>query len=163
MFKKLILALALFSCVTHADTVDSNDLLQQFNQMSDENKASAKIYLETVEWIEIGTSGGDSYAINYKRLKSKPYGIIEAWVKATVIKDIVKDGLSLGDHTLFLYNFNCADESMKNLTYTNYIKAGNKTETITKPAYESFKPVIPNSVGEKLLNSACDYYSIKSS
>lgn len=158
---KNILLLGLICSSINLANASSDTLLEKFNQLSEEDKKSFKVYLNVKEWINVGESTGDNFDLNYKYLKTKPYGIIETWIRATVINDIVEDGLSVGDYTMFLYNFNCSESSTKVLSYTNYKKSGKNFESGTKPIYTGFRPVIPGSIGESLLSSACDYNAIK--
>ncbi|QEU63828.1 hypothetical protein BVG18_17835 (plasmid) [Acinetobacter lwoffii] len=162
MLKNILLLGVLCSGIGLANA-SSDAVLERFNQLSDEGKESFKVYLNVKEWINVGESSGDSFDINYKYLKTKPYGIVETWIRATVTNDIVEDGLGVGDYTMFLYNFNCLESSLKVLSYTNYKKSGKNLNSVTNPSYTSFKPVIPGSVGENLLNSSCNFNTIKNS
>lgn len=163
MLKHVVLLGVLSSYVSYswANDYSYEALVSSFYEMHDDDKKLLRTHLYSKEWISIGTTNEYNFDMNYRYLKAKTNDIVESWIKTTVEKDLTKDGLSVGDYTMFLYNFHCSEGSVKLVTYTKYNKAGKNLNSYTSPSYTNFRPVIPETVAEKLIKAACTYNIIK--
>ena len=57
-----------------------------------------------------------------KKIKRSEFGsyntVTQFWVKKTIINDLTKDGLSVGDHLLDLYHIDCNEDTLGGLCCT---------------------------------------------
>jgi len=157
MFKKLLvlsLGLTIFSNVWADDLEEAK---ARYNHMSLEEQETLKKSFRAKGWNFISSGGGEfeSY-VHYDYVKPLANGNVEAWLKVVVINDLTKDGLSLGDYTMELVQYNCNNRTLKTISYTDYSnKTGKVINTYTFPSYKDFQAVIPETVGESRLEGAC--------
>lgn len=162
MFKKIfIFSLSLvFIPSAWADTTEK--MKQQYDSFSNEAKQKAKDVFSNIGWEKITESTEHKIYMNYNYVKPDSYGQSEAWIKIVVYNDITKDGLGVGDYIMVLNKYNCSDSTSKNLSYTEYNKTGNVISSATSPSYQSYKQIIPETVGESQLKWACFFSYVKS-
>lgn len=156
MFKKLLvlsLGLTVFFNVWAEDLEESK---AKYNSFDEEGKAEIRKNIKESGWIKEFTGQEFDYYVHYDYVKTQSYGLIEAWIKQVVVNDLTKDGLSLGDYSMLQYRFNCNDGTYKLASYTQYNnKTGKVINSYTYPSYDTFKSVVPETVGEALLKSTC--------
>lgn len=84
----------------------------------------------------------------------------DAWFKVVVINDLKKDGLGVGDFSLYKVNFDCRSENFKFLKIYKYKEYPNRGFVMVDE-YEGpldYQETIPGTVGEALLNYVCKNY-----
>ncbi|MGE8646248.1 surface-adhesin E family protein [Acinetobacter vivianii] len=156
VFKKLlILSLSSMSTIAAAN-LDVKAWKENYIQLDDEKRQEVKETLSSKGWLSVSASKEFEAYINFNYVEVLSNGLTQAWIKNVVINDISKDGLGLGDYTMYLYQFNCQNKTSKMLSYTDYdVKTGLSKKSYTYPSYGQMKPVIPDSVGETQLEVAC--------
>lgn len=156
MFKKILvlcLGLASFSNVW-ADEFD--ELRDKYFNLDYESQTNIKKNLMEKQWIFSSISNEFAAYVNYNYVNQPSSGITKAWVKQVVVKDLQKDGLNVGDFSMYYVEYNCTERTYRNISYTDYNKnTGAVIDSYTFPSYRDFKPVIPNSVGESQFNAIC--------
>ncbi|MBJ8421915.1 surface-adhesin E family protein [Acinetobacter bereziniae] len=115
------------------------------------------------DWVLIGKSHQDKTYLNVKSLKiSNIYGqsYLKAWVKFEIYNDVVKDGLSLGDYTLVLYQIDCNQQKIGEVSVVNYKNkmVYGKTKDV---AFPNMTDIVPGTVGETILDTSCETYKYK--
>ena len=165
MFKKifiLCLGVASFSNVWADDVEDIEEVKALYDNLSAEDKEEFKKRFRANGWMDASSGREYQSYMHYDYVKPLPYGKVEVWLKSVVINDLTKDGLSLGDYSMELVQYNCNDRTSKNISYTDYSKTTGKViNSYTYPTYDNFKAVIPESVGESRLEGACLINHIK--
>lgn len=81
----------------------------------------------------------------------------KAWVKMVVHKDLIQDGLAVGDYQMILNFAHCEDKTLGLKSITSYTKLKNglwNNNSITVPSVE-MDYVVPSSIGEGILNTIC--------
>lgn len=166
MLKKIFifgLAFYIASVSAGTDTFETyDDLKDQYLTLDDEAKTRIKKATSVKGWISVSRSNEFEALINFNYVEPLSNGGVQAWVKNVVINDVTKDGLSLGDYSMYLAKYDCSNRTYKNISYTDYnSKTGAILDSYTFPAYQGFKPVIPDSVGESQFNSVCFFSFLK--
>lgn len=116
----------------------------------------------------IASSGGFDIYLLSDRVKNEydtRKTVKSVWFKYVVDKDLVQDGLGVGDYTLLNYYFQCDNSRYSLIKWYEYAK--NK-EGVHKLINEYKQPnsvfgydyqeVIPYTVGEDMLNHVCENY-----
>lgn len=156
MLKKLLVLSLGFASVSNVWADDASALYSQYDALSEEGKAYVKQQMKNDGWIGVSSGGDFQSNMSYDYVKTLSSGRIEAWIKSVVVNDLTKDGLSLGDYSMELFQFDCNDRTSKQISYTDYNKkSGTVIRSYTYPTYGQFKAVIPGSVGEARLENAC--------
>lgn len=122
--------------------------------------------LANSDWLEMGRTGEYNYFINVPSVKNiNVYGkpMIQAWIKMVIYNDITKDGLTVGDYSLLLYQINCQDETIGLKSSTDYKNNGKTLGRSFDKTYVEMKDVIPNSIGQGILSYGCAAIDYKNS
>ena len=92
-----------------------------------------------------------------KKISSSPYGydksITQFWIKKTVINDLTKDGLGMGDYSLNLFHINCSNDTLglkSGIKYKNNKALDSYTES-----YVKMQPIVPETVGYSYYTVVC--------
>lgn len=115
------------------------------------------------EWEQISGTKEQAVYMSAQRMKAvklKSYESgkptkIEAWDKSIITYDSIKDGRTVGDYTVALYEYDCTDETSKLITATNYKSNGDVQGSSYTPSYRQASRVLPNSIGETQLKIVC--------
>lgn len=111
------------------------------------------------EWEHVGTSSNDTkYYIRDVSLKTNS-DIIRLWVKAVQSDKSIKrdNNQKPGDYTLSKWEIDCDEETTLTKIMVFYNREGELKNSSTGPFEES--PVIPDTMGEKVLKYACNKFS----
>jgi hypothetical protein len=115
------------------------------------------------DWIYVGQSAKDEskYYIRSTPVANNYHK--KVWIKQTNKKiTIQKNGKSVvynDAYDLILYEFNCNDRQILIHSMASYSSTGTLLESYKPEEYEKeWSDVIPDSVGEMLLNKACELY-----
>lgn len=81
-------------------------------------------------------------------------GVTQFWIKRTVINDLTKDGLSVGDHTKTLFHVNCGSDTIGFKTEVKY-KGDKVIDSYTQP-YVTMEAIIPDSIGAEYAVAVCN-------
>ncbi|MBJ8506551.1 hypothetical protein I6M96_16295 [Acinetobacter seifertii] len=117
------------------------------------------------DWYKINETDESKYYINLPSIsETNIYGrkVVKAWVKDLIYNDLTKDGLSVGDYTMSLFYSNCDDSTLGIKSLTQY-KNGKVFGNQLNNSYVNMKDVIPNSIGESILNYSCEGMRLKNS
>ena len=82
--------------------------------------------------------------------------IKRVWVKKIIYNDITKDGFSVGDYRIDLWHIDCNALTSGMRSYAEYKKNGSLVDS-HQFSYVEMKDVIPSSIGEAILEKACQY------
>lgn len=80
------------------------------------------------------------------------------WTRHTVVKDVVQDGLALGDFMMVLNIIDCNANTHGVKTFTGYKKKGKsmvQDDSYTFPTV-NMKDVIPGTIGSDLISLICE-------
>ena len=106
------------------------------------------------EWLPVARSDdGRVYSMDADRIRTVA-GRVEVWVQV----DYSRDRSVRYRRGLELWSFNCASQSMKVVSITNYDAYGHVVNSRSEPAYSSdvgFEPVVPDTIGETAFSVAC--------
>lgn len=107
------------------------------------------------EWIEFDKDNEKTFYSDPSRwsIKSEDTKKIEVWMKNVIHTDLTKDGLSVGDYQLTKHSVSCENKEIALLAYYAYSK-GKVIDSYIEN-YPSYTPLIPDSRGEYLANTAC--------
>jgi hypothetical protein len=111
------------------------------------------------EWEQVGTTNENIYLIDPDKIRTaSEYGksYLKVWVKRVIYNDITKDGLSVGDYEIDLWHIDCNGLTSGLKSYAEYKKSGILIKS-NQTTYVEMNDVIPNSVGEAVLEKACLY------
>lgn len=163
MFKKLWLVglpFFLFSQNIFANTKYNFD---EYEALEYEERLEFKKFLINQGWFYSTNSTEKNAYINYNHIKLMPNNKVEAWVKYIIFNDLTKDGMTVGDYTMTLSMYDCTAETYKNISSIDYQKkTGKVLNTYKVPSYKSeYESVIPDTVGETVLNDVCSFAYIK--
>lgn len=115
------------------------------------------------DWFYMGKTNESKYYINIPSISEfNEYGskLVKSWIKEEIYNDITKDGLTVGDHTMFLYQLDCKNNKIGLKSMTSY--KGNKPFGIpTNKSYVEMRDVIPESIGQSILAYSCEGLRIK--
>lgn len=117
------------------------------------------------EWFEMGRTDESRYYLNVPSVKeTNVYGksVVQSWVKMVIFNDISKDGLSVGDYSMLLYQSNCDEETLGIKSITDY-KKDRVFGRPTSNSYVQMKDVLPNSIGKAILEYSCAALEYKKS
>lgn len=163
--KKILIsfvALIAFSNVWALDLEDIEKTKVSYSALDEEAKSGLKKSLRESGWTVIGTGNEFKAFMHYDFIKPISDEITEAWVKYVVINDISKDGLSLGDFSMYLIRYNCADQTYKTISTTDYNqKNGKLINSNTFPSTDSYKAVVPDTLVAKQIRDVCFVQYIK--
>ena len=92
-----------------------------------------------------------------KKIKRSEFGsyntVTQFWVKKTIINDLTKDGLSVGDHLLDLYHIDCNEDTLGVKSIVKY-KNNKVVDSYTESTVKMY-PIVPDTVGSSYLKSVC--------
>lgn len=111
------------------------------------------------EWESVGSTNENIYLIDPDKIRTaSEYGksYLKVWVKQVIYNDITKDGFSVGDYEIDLWHIDCNALTSGLKSYAEYKKNGNLVNS-RQLTYVEMRDVIPNSVGEGVLEKACQY------
>ena len=111
------------------------------------------------EWESVGSTDEHIYLIDPDKIRTaSEYGksYLKVWVKRVIYNDITKDGFSVGDYEIHLLHIDCNALTSGLKSYAEYKKNGNLVNS-HQLTYVEMRDVIPNSVGEGILEKACQY------
>lgn len=111
------------------------------------------------EWERVGSTDEDIYLIDPDKIRTaseygKPY--LKVWVKKIIYNDITKDGFTVGDYWIGLWHIDCNALTSGMKSYAEYRKNGSLVDS-GQVSYVEMKDVIPSSIGEAILEKACQY------
>ena len=113
------------------------------------------------EWIYVDSSKGAAFYLDKNSISEPPkyssQATHKAWVKMVVHKDLIQDGLAVGDYQMILNFAHCEDKTLGFKSITSYTKLKNglwNNNSITIPSVE-MNYVVPSSIGEGILNTIC--------
>ena len=112
------------------------------------------------EWESVGSTNEDIYLIDPDKIRTaseydgKSY--LKVWVKKIIYNDITKDGFSVGDYRIDLWHIDCNALTSGMRSYAEYKKNGSLVDS-HQFSYVEMKDVIPSSIGEAILEKACQY------
>lgn len=119
-------------------------------------------YLNGQNWIYIGkSSDGSSY---YMRSTSVSNSYTKkVWVKHSSSKlTVKKNGKTytyVNAYEVLLYEFSCTNNQIKLHSVVTYNSKGTVVDSYNPPDYYlEWKDVVPDSVGEMLLEKACELF-----
>lgn len=89
-----------------------------------------------------------------KRSEFDSYNTVtQFWVKKTIINDLTKDGLSIGDRLLDLYHIDCKQDTLGIKSIVKY--RNNKViDSYTENTVKMY-PIVPDTIGSSYLKSVC--------
>lgn len=123
-----------------------------------EEKAYILDTMKKKGWLDSSKSSTEVYQLNlnYFTDTSSSYASrMQVWVKRIIIKDTVKDGLSIGDYTMSLNEYDCTNNTSKFFESVSYnVKTGRIVDSY-KSSYPREDKIVPGSVGERLLADIC--------
>lgn len=108
-------------------------------------------------WIEVSLTDESTYHIDLDRVqRTSEYGksYFKVWVKETIYNDITKDGLTVGDYSLFLYHVDCQAQALGAKSYVSYKKNGKKINSKYFD-YVKMRDAVPNSIGDSIVTYTC--------
>lgn len=119
--------------------------------------------ISAAQWIKVNeTETGlieiDADSLQYVDIEN-PSRIFKGWSKLTLYKDLHEDGLKIGDNAKSLQHYDCLNKKIKYVSYISYNEKG-VVESI-QHENPKFRDVIPESVGETIINSACALWQNK--
>ena len=123
----------------------------------------SKGVLASDDWFLMGSTQESRYYINMPSIsESTEYGktIVKSWIKIQIYNDLTKDGLSVGDYSLMLYQVNCNENTIGLKTSTSY-KAGKPYGSQINKSFVQMNDVIPESIGQDILAYTCEGNKIK--
>ncbi|MEI1702487.1 surface-adhesin E family protein [Acinetobacter baumannii] len=165
MFKFfLILGLGLssFSVLGNSNTLETwDDLKNNYINAEEDTKTQIKRAAASKGWVSVSKSNEFQAFVNFNHVEQITNEIVQAWVKNVVINDVTKDGLNIGDYSMYLVRYDCSNKTYKNISYTDYkAKTGTVLDSYTF-TNTNFKPIIPESVGESQFDLICFFNFIK--
>ncbi|EXB27097.1 hypothetical protein J537_1000 [Acinetobacter baumannii 1437282] len=117
------------------------------------------------EWLHLFNTEAEAYYLDLESLKPVNRfnkDLSKGWVKIEIIKDIEKDGMTVGDYGLTLWNFDC-DTNKLGLVQAIRYKNGKSLGTSFNISVPTMRDAIPDTVGEDLLSRACSISKIQNS
>ena len=111
------------------------------------------------EWEQVGTTNEHIYLVDPDKIRTaSEYGksYLKVWVKKIIYNDITKDGFSVGDYEIDLWQMDCNGLTSGLKSYAEYKKNGSLVNS-HQLNYVTMTDVIPNSIGEAILEKACLY------
>jgi hypothetical protein len=113
-------------------------------------------------WIYVGSAtNGNKYYLRsnntsetgYKKVWSKTVG------KSFQYKKNGKTHTLLNGYSIDLHEYDCSGRKVKLLSYVYYNSKGTPVHSVTLQSYETeWWDVIPDSIGEMLLNKVCELF-----
>jgi hypothetical protein len=115
------------------------------------------------EWKALGVVEEYVYGVDLSSLKQVPNTkLLTAWVKNLYkLKDPKSGKETYINYDLFEQSFDCANLQLKPLSKYSYAKNGDLIDATTELSVDWIK-VVPDSIGEKLLNFVCGEWENKS-
>ncbi|ALD02198.1 hypothetical protein AMQ28_07380 [Acinetobacter sp. TTH0-4] len=114
------------------------------------------------EWEYLGETNEFSYELDKQSIRKVPssysaFGnnVTQFWIKKTVINDISKDGLGVGDHTKTLLHINCSADQLGFKTEIKY--KGTRVIDSYSDVYVKMEPIIPDTVGSNFAKAVCNH------
>lgn len=153
--KNLLFIGLLISLFSQGASATYENNLSSFYKLDPEIKENIRNNFKARGWIHVATSNEFQTYVNYNYVRWIHSGIVDAWVKHIVINDITKDGLSLSDYSMVLGRYNCKEKTSRLISYTNYSKKGNIIASYNYGSYQQDVAIIPNSIGEKVIDEVC--------
>lgn len=118
------------------------------------------------DWFYMGSTDESKYYINIQSItETKEFGktLVKAWIKDEIFNDLTKDGLSVGDNSLMLYNLDCQENKIGLKASTSYKNRKMIPGKSFNRSYVEMKDVIPDSIGQSILAYGCEGMRIKNS
>lgn len=81
-------------------------------------------------------------------------GITQFWIKRTVINDLSKDGLGLGDYMMMLFHINCNQDTLGVKTAIKY-KMGTVIDNYSQ-SLVVMEAIVPDSLGAEYSRAVCN-------
>lgn len=104
--------------------------------------------IKTDYWYEITSSASASYLYHPHKVFCDG-SVLKVWIRV-----VNKDTDQRLDHSMIRYGFKCRSNQMQTLSYTEYDKKGDVIYS-SVPINPQWVDVIPDSVGEDMLKTAC--------
>jgi len=115
------------------------------------------------EWMHLFNTDAEEYYIDLESIKptnSYNKDTIKSWFRVDIFKDVVKDGMAVGDKTYVLYTMDCKYKKL-GLTQGIRYKNGKQFGTNLNMPNPLMKDAIPDSNGDEMLSKACSIYEIQ--
>lgn len=162
MLNKILSLLLISIFFNQSASADIDNFKRKYAELNKEEKEEIISEFKRAGWWRETSSDENDIYINFKYIKPLPYDQVEAWVKYVVYNDIKKDGLAIGDYTMFLNKYNCSNRTVTSISYAEYNnKTGNLLKAYTYPSYTSARNIIPETIGESILDAVCLLTHIK--
>lgn len=162
MLKNKFLGLTLlFVLSSQTWSNDITDAIEAYNNLDDYQRVEFKNKLSKLGWRNSSNSNTEAYYLHFDYVVPISSSITRAWLKGVITNDIVKDGLTVNDYTMYQHEFNCDSKTSKLLSYTEYNHKTGAVIDSYNPTYPTAKTVIPETIGESNLESACLYNYMK--
>ncbi|HLB41736.1 MAG: hypothetical protein A3F63_13480 [Pseudomonadales bacterium RIFCSPHIGHO2_12_FULL_40_16] len=112
-------------------------------------------------WKYLGSTQEYKIELDTDSIKKVPSGyaslgtsVTQFWIKRTVINDLTKDGLGIGDHSKMLFHVNCNADTLGFKTEVKY-KGDRVIDSYTQP-YITMEAIIPDSIGAGYALEVCN-------
>lgn len=109
-------------------------------------------------WVFVGETDESKYYIDSDRIQTiNEYGknYQKIWVKELIYNDITKDGLTVGDYYLQLFQIDCKNQMFGMKVFASYKNNGHKIESEHLNRV-SMRDAIPGSIGDSVVQYACN-------
>ncbi|MEB3793850.1 MULTISPECIES: surface-adhesin E family protein [unclassified Acinetobacter] len=118
--------------------------------------------LYAASWLPVFSSDTDRYYINIESVKKTSYGMVNAWFKKEIVKDTVKDGQTIGDYTLLMYQVDCEQRKYGVLSAQAYKNNKHMPNSSFTSSYSEMTPAVPESIGEGVVDKSCKAWEMLS-
>ncbi len=122
--------------------------------------ASCGVFAEP-EWKFIGDTNGIFVFIDTNSISQvSEYGYQankKFWSKQYIAEDLLQDGLAVGDYRMALTWVNCENRTLgtKSVTLYKKLKNGAVDNKSESSSYVEMSEVVPNSIGDNVVNIVC--------
>ncbi|HCA5022796.1 TPA: hypothetical protein MW161_000534 [Acinetobacter baumannii] len=116
--------------------------------------------VNAAEWLQVFASDTDQYFIDLSSIKKNNNGDVNAWFKRQIYNDTRKDGLTVGDYTLLLYQIDCNQSKygiVSSQIYKNNKPLTNRGYVVK---FVDMSPAIPETIGEGVVQRGCKAWEI---
>lgn len=111
-------------------------------------------------WFPVFSSDTDQYYLNVDNIKKNSSGQVNAWFKREIVRDTVKDGLTIGDYTLVLYQIDCEQNKFGVISSQTYKNNQPLSNGRFEQSFVKMSPAIPETIGEGAVEKACKAWEI---
>ena len=112
------------------------------------------------DWMFVGDTDEQRIELDLESIKKIGSGnfttdrsTTQFWVKKTIINDLTKDGLSVGDYSLSLFNINCLNDTLGFKSAVRY--KNNKIFDNYIDSYVKMQPIVPETIGSSYSKIVC--------